>query len=106
MGRRLVAALALFWVLRGYLRDGIERTDAARSRSYHAKPALRARFLEGAGLLALWSGDDDRALADFAESVAAAEAAGDRARAVHVRGHLAYVAYALGDVDRARAVIA
>jgi hypothetical protein len=37
--------------------------------------ALRARFLEGAGLLALWSRDDDRAVADFEGSLKAAEAA-------------------------------
>ena len=46
---RLVAALALFWVFRGYLREGAERIAAALSRSYEAAPALRARFLEGAG---------------------------------------------------------
>lgn len=102
---RLVAALALFWLLRGYLREGVERSNAAQSRAFDGEPALRARFLEGAGLLALWSRDDDRAVADFEESVAAAEAAHDRAQAVHVLGHLSYVVYAQGDVGRARSLI-
>jgi DNA-binding NarL/FixJ family response regulator len=103
---RLVAALALFWVLRGYLREGVERMEAARSRSFDAPPVLRARFLEGAGLLALWSGDDNRAVAHFEGSLAAAQAAEAKALAAHVLGHLGYVAYAQGDVTRARALIA
>ena len=100
-----MAALALFWVLRGYLREGVERSNAAQLRAFNGEPALRARFLEGAGLLALWSRDDDRAVADFEGSLKAAEAANDRAQAVHVLGHLSYVVYAQGDVSRARTLI-
>jgi predicted ATPase/DNA-binding CsgD family transcriptional regulator len=103
---RLVAALALFWVLRGYLGEGLERSNAARSRAFDAGPVLRAHFLEGAGLLALWSGDDARAVADFEESLGAAKAAGETALAAHVLGHLGYAAYAQGNVARARALIA
>ena len=39
---RLVAALALFWVLRGYLREGSERVRAAMAGSYDADPQLRS----------------------------------------------------------------
>src|SRR5262249_29951121 len=81
---RLVAALAFFWVFRGYLREGAERIEAALSRSYEADLALRARFFAGAGLLADWSGHDERAVAHYEESLAAAQAAGDSALAARV----------------------
>jgi non-specific serine/threonine protein kinase len=102
---RLVAALALFWLLRGYLREGVARSKAARLRAFDTEPSLRSRFLEGTGLLALWSRDDDRAVADFEQSLKAAAAAHDRAQAVHVLGHLSYVVYAQGDAGRARTLI-
>ncbi len=102
---RLVAALALFWLLRGYLREGVERSNAAQLRVYAGEPALRARFLEGAGLLALWSRDDDGAVANFEESLKAAGSANDMAQAAHVLGHLSYVVHAQGDVGRARTLI-
>jgi predicted ATPase/DNA-binding CsgD family transcriptional regulator len=103
---RLVAALALFWVSRGYFREGVERIDAALARSYDADPALRARFLEGAGLIALWSGDDERAVAHYEESLAAARAAGNGALAARALGRLGVLAYARGDAGRARALVA
>ena len=86
---------------------GRARADRQRRwrASYDADPALRARFLEGAGLLALWSGDDARAVAHFEESLAAAEAAGSRALAARVLGRLGHVVYAQGDAARARALI-
>ena len=104
---RLVAALALFWVLARLSAGGRASGSMRRGRAHiEADPALRARFLEGAGLLALWSGDDDRAVAHFEGSLAAAQAAGDRALAAHVLGQLGTVVYAQGDVARARALIA
>jgi predicted ATPase/DNA-binding CsgD family transcriptional regulator len=103
---RLVAALALFWVFRGYLREGSERIEAALSRSYEPAPALQARFLEGAGTLARWAGDDEQAVARYERSLAAAQAAGETALAAHVLGRLGVAAYIRGDVARARALMA
>jgi predicted ATPase/DNA-binding CsgD family transcriptional regulator len=103
---RFVAALATSWLLRGYYREGAQRIEAALARSYDPDPALRARFLKGAGQLAQWSGDDERAPAYFEGCVAAAKEAGETALAVHALGQLGYSAYAQGDVARARARIA
>jgi predicted ATPase/DNA-binding CsgD family transcriptional regulator len=103
---RLVAALALFWVLRGYLKEGAEWIDAALARSYPADPALRARFLLGTGMVAVWSSDDDRAVAHFEGSLAAAWDAGNSALAARVLGWLGTVVYARGDAPRARALVA
>lgn len=102
---RLIAALALFWVLRGYLREGTQRVEAALARSYEADPALRARFFTGAGLLAIWFGDDKRAIAHYEGARAAAEAAGETALAARALGRLGTIAYAQGEVGRARALI-
>ena len=101
---RLVAALALFWVFRGYLQEGAERIEAALSRAYEADPALRARFLDGAGLIAQWSGDNQRAVALYEGSMAAAQDAGETDPAADVLGRLGAVAYAQGDATRARAL--
>ena len=72
---RLVAALALFWGFRGYLREGSERLKR-RWRRRMTPPQHSARFLEGAGLLAECSGDDERAIAHYEGSLAAARASG------------------------------
>ena len=101
---RLVAALGHFWVFRGYLAEGAQRVEAALSRSHDSDPAPRARFFEGAGLIAQWSGDNERAVAHFESSLAAAEAAGESVLATRVLGRLGAVAYAQGDVARARAL--
>ena len=101
---RLVAALALFWVFRGYLREGAERAAAALSRSFAAAPALRARLLAAAGLIEQWSGDD-RAITHYEESLAAASAAENTALAARVLGRLGVTAYIRGDVARARALL-
>jgi predicted ATPase/DNA-binding CsgD family transcriptional regulator len=103
---RFVAALAVSWVLRGYFREGRQRVDAALARSYDPGPALRARLHWGAGLLAQWSGDYERAAAHFEGSLEAARAAGETALAVAGLGQLAFAAYAQGDAGRARARIA
>ena len=103
---RFVAALGLFWVYRGYLREGAERVAVALSRSYEADQALRARFFDGAGLLALWSGDEARAVTHYEASLTAAEVAGETALAARVLGGLGTVAYARSDVGRARTLVA
>ena len=103
---RFVAALGLFWVYRGYLREGAERVAAALTRSHDADPALWARFLDSAGLLALWGGDEERAVTHYEGSLAAAEAAGETALAARVLGGLGTVAYARGDAGGARTLVA
>ena len=77
---RLVAALALFWVLRGYLREGAERIDSgAVARRMRPTRRCGRGSSKAPGLLAHWSGDDERAVAHFEGSLAAAQAAGETA---------------------------
>ncbi len=102
---RLVAALALFWLFRGYLREGARRIAAALPRSSELAPALRARLLAAAGLIGHWS-DDDGAITHYEESLAAAKAAGDTTLAARVLGQLGTLVYAHGDVARAHALVA
>jgi predicted ATPase/DNA-binding CsgD family transcriptional regulator len=103
---RFVAALGLFWVYRGYLREGAARVASVLSRSHDADSALWARFLDSAGLLALWTGDEERAVTHYEGSLAAAEAVGETALAARVLGGLGTVAYARSDVGRARTLFA
>ncbi len=101
----LVAAQAPFWVFRGYLREGTRRIEEALSRSHDADPVLRARLLDGAGTLAEWSGEDERAAAHFEASLRAAKAAGHPALTASAFGHLGALAYIKGDAVRARALV-
>jgi DNA-binding CsgD family transcriptional regulator len=103
---RLVAALAQFWVLRGYLREGTQWVEAALSRTYTPDWALRARFLKGAGLLAHWSGSSELAISHYEGSLAAAKATQDSITAAPVLGLMGTALYAQGSVARARILIA
>jgi non-specific serine/threonine protein kinase len=104
--RRFVAALAYFWLLRGYLREGQSRIEAAMARSSEADPAMLARLLEGAGWIAHLSGDNNRAIAYLEDGLAAARAVGDATRTAHVLGLLGTVTYVSGDAARAHALVA
>jgi predicted ATPase/DNA-binding CsgD family transcriptional regulator len=104
--RRFVAALVYFWLLRGYLREGLARIETAVARSPEADPAVLARLLEGAGWIAHLSGDNDRAIAHLEDGLAAARAAGDAIRTAHALGLLGTVMYVRGDAARARTLVA
>jgi tetratricopeptide (TPR) repeat protein len=67
--------MVLFWERRGYAGEGRECVEEALSRSDGAPSSLRRRALEGAGTLAMLSGD-------FAGSLAFTQAALDLARAI------------------------
>lgn len=84
-GLRLAGALAYFWFTYGYLSEGREwlegllalpRPDTAAEDAVPA--VVRARALYGAGDLALWQGDFDRAMLRLEQSLPLARAAGDR----------------------------
>jgi predicted ATPase/DNA-binding CsgD family transcriptional regulator len=101
---RLVVALTLFWIFRGYLREGAQWIEAALSRSYDADPALWARVLGAAGNLAEWSGHEEQAAAHFESSLRTARSSGDHALAANALGHLAKLAYSRGDATCAQAL--
>ncbi len=56
-GLRLAGALHRFWVLRGHFREGRRLLEEALSRADAAPPALRAKAMYGAGVLASVQGD-------------------------------------------------
>lgn len=90
-GRRLAAALTLFWWVRGHLSEGRDWFDRAllADRDAEAPSALRAKALWGAGWMAGLAGDFDTALAAGKESLALAHQVDDpqgAARALHLLG--------------------
>jgi non-specific serine/threonine protein kinase len=96
--------LALFWEFRGYQREGAERIEAALTRVCDPDPELQARVLEGAGALAYWAGDSERAVTRLGESLAAARSAGAGTLAARVLGKQALVEYSRGSISRAQAL--
>ena len=102
---RLVAALALFWVFRGYLREGAERVAAALSRAFEAAPALRARFLEAPGPLPAGPATTSTR-SPTTRRAWPPPGGGETALAARVLGRLGVAAYIRGDAARARALLA
>ena len=101
---RLVAGLALFWEFRGYQREGAERIEAALTRRCDPDPELHARVLEGAGALAYWAGDSERAVIRLDESLAIARASGAHQQVARVLGKQSLVEYSRGSISRAQAL--
>lgn len=90
---RLGAALWPFWRVRGYWTEGRQWLEAALDGSRGAPPALRAKAMRGAGELAQYQGDHERAQTLSEESLALFRALGDKhgtARALSTLGNVAY----------------
>lgn len=90
---RLGAALWPFWQVRGYWTEGRQWLEAALDGSRGAPPALRAKAIRGAGELAQYQGDHERAQTLSEESLALFRALGDKhgmARALSTLGNVAY----------------
>ena len=89
---RLAGALAVFWYLRGYFREGWHWLEWALARTGEASPTLRSRALVGLGYM-LWSlGRHEEAATRAAAGLANAEAIGDKdlaARSLHMLGLIA-----------------
>ncbi len=68
-GLRLVGALFWFWQVRGYLREGRERLDAALNRAEGGYTEAHAKALWSAGTLALFQGDYTAAGDYFSKSL-------------------------------------
>ncbi len=68
---RLAGALADFWYLHFYLREGREQLEAALAHTPRASESLRAKVLVGAGTLAVLQGDGLSAKALLRQSLQA-----------------------------------
>jgi predicted ATPase len=95
---RLVIALGVFWYVRGYIREGRERFEAAIVMgSARAANSLRVKLLEGIEVFAGEQGDYERASTLAEERLALCRALGDSAGVARaLRG----VAAARSDQDR------
>jgi non-specific serine/threonine protein kinase len=100
----LVTALWRYWIARGHLREGLERIEAALARTRTDDSLLLGRAFEGAGTLALWLREYERAIHWFERALEVARAAGDRDRAAAQLAFLGMVAHARGDHTRARSL--
>jgi predicted ATPase/transcriptional regulator with XRE-family HTH domain len=103
-GLRLAGALWRFWILRGNLSEGRGWLDGALAQGGAGSAALRARVLYGAGNLAYWQGDYERAATLLGESLAVFRQAGDTQDMAWALNDLGLVAYAQGDYERAGAL--
>jgi predicted ATPase len=93
---RLCAALAHFWVQRGYFGEGSDRLTGALERGSRGPTRERALALDWAGQMHFVRFDFARARELYREAVAVARAVGEgRAQASALR-HLATLAYAEG----------
>jgi predicted ATPase len=96
---RLCAQVRHFWWIRGYWSEGRRWLDSVLAAGGESDPNLRFEPLWGAGLLAIWQGDVDRASA-VAEEMLTLAPEGDpkRAGAMHMAG---MAPHARADLDEA-----
>jgi hypothetical protein len=101
---RLVGAVWLFWVTRGYWSEGRRWLESALGAGTESDPDLRVDALFGAGLLAICQGDLERGRA-AADELLAHGAETDSSRARAIGGHIAgLLAHQRGDWDHAAQV--
>jgi predicted ATPase/class 3 adenylate cyclase len=87
---RLVAAIWMFWFMRGHYREGRELLAAALEQAPAEATEARAFALVGAGLLASDQGDNQVALDLLEEGLACARAVGSTATEANALTLLAY----------------
>ncbi len=100
---RIAGALWRFWQVRGYYREGRERLSAVLQGTVSSSAAtLRAKALNGAGVLARYEGDYAAARTLVEESVALYREAGDKLGIANSLSILGLITYAQGDYTAAR----
>ncbi len=105
-GLRLTGALDGFWYVRGYLREGRARLEAALGRPGAEAPTPeRARCLDAAGFLSFRQGDDAAAEQYNSQCLELARQLGEIVSEVRALLGLAYVALKMRDLERARALL-
>ena len=98
----LAVELRHYWLIRGYLRQGLHWLDDALECAPR-DPSLRVRGLAAAALLARLTGEFERARLFAEEGIAAAHENGSERAVVTCLNVLTALAGLAGDYDRARA---
>ena len=95
---RLANALRYFWRVRGYIEEGRRRLDEAVELSAGVEPALRARTLGEAGVMAFAAGDFARARERWTEARPMLELLGEPREIARAFGELGACDAAEGDL--------
>ena len=100
---RLAGALWPFWLLRGYVGEGRSCLTSALQPKIEAPPEIRAKALNGLGVLARQQGGFEEALSSLEESLALYRLCDDLGGVSQSLNGLAVLADSQGDYARARA---
>jgi predicted ATPase len=100
---RLGGALHRFWATQGHYEEGRRWLDSALAIDSGEPSAARGYALNGAGVLAWFLGDFDRAEALWQESLSLFQALGDRTRIAYAFGNLGLIGDAREDYKQATA---
>ncbi len=99
---RLSGALWKFWWMRGYFTEGRGFLERALTAGAGADPALRARALSRAGILAEAQGDYATAIARYEEGLSLHESLGDQLSVASLLTNLGNAASSQGEWGSAR----
>ena len=99
---RLANALRYFWRVRGYVVEGRRRLEAAVERSGSVEPALRARTLGEAGIMAFTGGDYERSRELWLQALPLIEEVGEPREIARAHFELGAWAHAQGALPEAR----
>jgi predicted ATPase/class 3 adenylate cyclase len=102
---RLAGALWRFWWLRGDTAEGRAHLEGLLGKADGVSPAIRAKALNAAGVLAESQGDRERAERLHEESLALSRQLGDRDGIAWSLNNLGVVAINQGDLARARSLL-
>jgi non-specific serine/threonine protein kinase len=103
-GLRLATALVIFWIRRGYIREGREWLTNAVARSGELPAPRRARVLFAAGAAALNQGDYAAARSLFEESLTLSRELVDKGQIALTLLRLAFAAFCQCDYPEAEAL--
>jgi predicted ATPase/class 3 adenylate cyclase len=102
---RLGGALWRFWWLRGDIEEGRHQLESLLAQTAPVSPAVRAKALNGAGVLAESQGDWDTATSLHEESLEISRQIGDQHGVAWSLNNLGVVAISRGDDTRAQALL-
>lgn len=98
---RLASALWRFWDAHGHLSEGRSWLERALNESEGASPTLRAKALDGVGVIASAQGDLGDAVVSHETALALSRSVGDEAGMARSTGYLGWVACFRGEFDQA-----